>query len=592
MPSIEPPETSSSASPRKRARSPEAEDIGAKKLKVHEDSMGDSDDKTGETSHGKKDKRKRKRKKRRASVIQRVAVVAHGSETMSSSAEPGSFASTSIAVVKPPSPAEFVQGSSSTSTFAPVPLPLDATKALRSADPVASPDKAHLTQALSEKTEVRYNQCFVDAFACQSPVSLMQAIRAHEALLSTLIPSLTCQICVGLLHKPFALSPCGHVACYDCLRTWFTTPPADAPQPPPSPLWQKKTCPHCRAQVFERPAEVWSIKDMVSAVAKSGLAVGCAAAPPENSLPPEAVHDPWHNIFRKPRPAGAEGVHLPHLQDMIGGGAGDVGMYDHEDGVYRCIDCMHEIWQGTCSECGREYEGHQSDWDDESVDGDHGPGFLEAMLFGLGGMPHSPEPDLEHHHAEDEDELDHDLSDAESYEGSFIDDGDDHGSGDHARDRRGSPIIDISSGSENGSEARELGRGWRNKRRDVVSDEEEDVGRGARREGRIVVDSDVDEDELASDHGHAGDDTQSQHNSRAGLSEEDDGSIARPPRRLAHLLVYDSPSPIPGVTEEMYFDGHYERAYSNDGASTDDDEHYSEDEGDYDATYGIDYEDW
>ncbi|KAJ7764546.1 hypothetical protein DFH07DRAFT_811611 [Mycena maculata] len=196
-------------------------------------------------------------------------------------------------------------------------------------------------------------------------------VKKHETTLTQLNQSLTCQVCLDLLHKPYALAPCGHVACYSCLVAWFTSEPEENFGLP-----RKKTCPHCRATIKERPVEVWSIKDMVAALVKSGLVNGLSAGPappPVLPGPPQPAGaatppDPWHNIFRYPHrhprihPPPVNGGEPPSVEDM--------GMLDMEDGgVYRCLDCMHEIWDGVCTACQRVYPGH------------HHEGFEEGEMF-------------------------------------------------------------------------------------------------------------------------------------------------------------------------------------------------------------------
>lgn len=62
-----------------------------------------------------------------------------------------------------------------------------------------------------------------------------------------------------------------------------------------------------------------------------------------------------------------------------------MGMYDAEDGgIYRCLDCMHEIWGGECTSCHRVYAGHarfdQDNDDYDSEDGSDGEYFLGRRL--------------------------------------------------------------------------------------------------------------------------------------------------------------------------------------------------------------------
>ncbi|KAJ7835360.1 hypothetical protein B0H14DRAFT_2796663 [Mycena olivaceomarginata] len=292
-------------------------------------------------------------------------------------------------------------------------------------------------------------------------------LKKHETTLTQFNQSLTCQVCLDLLHKPYALAPCGHIACYNCLVAWFTAVPDEPHHYAP----RRKTCPNCRATIRERPVEVWNIKDLVAALLKSGLLPGLFPAPPPPPAlpgPPQpagAQPDPWHNIFRyphqhpmfQPPPPGA------HAES----GAEDMGMLDAEDGVYRCLDCMHEIWDGVCTGCQRAYAGHahahghhpfdDDDEDDESGYGggemfgeesDGGGGALDPLFWPhflpvgaipaliAGGAPGGPQwwggaGDSEDDDDDDDDEddvaLERAIREAEEEDGydSFIDDDDD-----------------------------------------------------------------------------------------------------------------------------------------------------------------------
>ena len=231
--------------------------------------------------------------------------------------------------------------------------------------------------------------------------NLAAELEVHKTLLNSMLPPLTCQICLFLMHRPFALAPCGHTACHTCLVSWFSSHPAQegqAPAPavpnaqvpanplpndivdnnnanpqnaplPPADLRaimrRKKTCPHCRAIVRERPAEVWAIKDMVLNVVKSGL-IDNELVPPtlqhELDTGEEVRGDPWTNIFPSARSVPLDGFQgLDEREHM--------GIIDLEDGgVYRCIDCAHEIEDGICTGCERIYPGHGWGSDSESDD--------------------------------------------------------------------------------------------------------------------------------------------------------------------------------------------------------------------------------
>lgn len=104
---------------------------------------------------------------------------------------------------------------------------------------------------------------------------------------------------------------------------------------------------------------------------------------------------------------------------------GVFGMYDAEDQVYRCLDCMHEIWGGSCSQCGRHYSGHDVDASDENASGEEHRArwsILPAMER-IMGWPHDNV----------------DESDG-SYESSFIDDDN--------WERRDNEAVEISSDND------------------------------------------------------------------------------------------------------------------------------------------------
>ncbi|KAJ3880774.1 hypothetical protein F5051DRAFT_149631 [Lentinula edodes] len=197
-------------------------------------------------------------------------------------------------------------------------------------------------------------------------------ISTHENAMSQVQQNITCQICLDLLYKPYALAPCGHIACYSCLMSWFSRPPdegADAYQPPI--YLRKKSCPHCRATVRDPPVEVWAVKNMVNSLVGTGLLVGIPPIPMSDGQPvasssngrqPGSGTEPskeglWKNIF------------YPHRDTLLSlASREDAGIRDDEDGgVYRCIDCMYEITGGFCTNCHRVYRAHRGiDFGDDS----------------------------------------------------------------------------------------------------------------------------------------------------------------------------------------------------------------------------------
>ena len=202
------------------------------------------------------------------------------------------------------------------------------------------------------------------------------------------------------MHKPFALAPCGHITCYNCLIRWFTATlnpnnsgsAIDNANPLPENidevqliinsaearrgtyLRRRKTCPVCRAAVLQRPVEMWGIKSMVATLVNSELTdLPLPIAPPNSTTPGEANNngdtnsDPWRHIFQ--RTNALNNVRHGLIQDQVD--REHMGMYDNEDGgIYRCIDCLHEIWGGVCSGCNRGYPGHRMDDDEDDEDED------------------------------------------------------------------------------------------------------------------------------------------------------------------------------------------------------------------------------
>ncbi|KAL0580443.1 hypothetical protein V5O48_001596 [Marasmius crinis-equi] len=129
----------------------------------------------------------------------------------------------------------------------------------------------------------------------------------HDELVSSLETTFQCQICMDLLSKPFALSPCGHVLCVTCLQDWFRKAPLSVddmdidPEDAEDPeylLTRQKTCPCCRAIITRRPAPVFLIKNAVEAVKKVKASADTAATTARRSESPLiGDEDPWEGLF-------------------------------------------------------------------------------------------------------------------------------------------------------------------------------------------------------------------------------------------------------------------------------------------------------
>ncbi|KAF7289123.1 RING finger domain protein [Mycena chlorophos] len=90
-----------------------------------------------------------------------------------------------------------------------------------------------------------------------------------EKVVQSIEASLQCTICIEVLNKPHILVPCGHTFCRDCLRQWFSSPPANEYEDedllgPEYHLHREKKCPFCRARVVRRPMPVYIVKEVTS----------------------------------------------------------------------------------------------------------------------------------------------------------------------------------------------------------------------------------------------------------------------------------------------------------------------------------------
>lgn len=274
------------------------------------------------------------------------------------------------------------------------------------------------------------------------------------------------------------------------LVRWFRAPPSHMQPPPvrlrahfdpndetmlrldsPMLLHKKKTCPQCRGIVREAPIEARELKSIAAALRSSGLSSEMNMSEGEESRVENAPTDPWKGIFNANEllqwAGNFRGGHMtegaaPRL---------DRGVYDPEDSVYRCRDCHHEIADGICTSCHRVYPGHlthirdfvpeddlwadftdEGDWDDEDdeMDADEllwgwdersieeTPEFAEGLnlLFGYDYGGRGPrrnnegsQRSLSDSNSDSQSEVGSPHSDDGSYEGSFIDDGDEEEDG-------------------------------------------------------------------------------------------------------------------------------------------------------------------
>ncbi|KAF8836835.1 hypothetical protein BDN67DRAFT_973689 [Paxillus ammoniavirescens] len=134
-----------------------------------------------------------------------------------------------------------------------------------------------------------------------SQVSKLQnKSKKSDEVIATVESNTQCQVCMELLLKPYALSPCGHVLCLTCLQEWFRQAPAVEDEmydndDPDYLLRRRKTCPCCRSNVRHRPIPIFMIKAIVAAVAKGKG--GSHAGGSSSSEPASSDLDPWEGLF-------------------------------------------------------------------------------------------------------------------------------------------------------------------------------------------------------------------------------------------------------------------------------------------------------
>lgn len=426
----------STSNAKKRAGSEDVEDTRHnKKIKVDGEPLSN-------LSMNAKDKKKKKKKKKRTSVV--VPEVEPPKERVKSksrtpSNKPASVKRETVTNGPVDDTKHMVQ------TEEPPPKPLHKGKGKAKSDSPTSqvPNPAVHSEVPVASGSGDSNVTLPDPIDHASEIARLKEqvtsqnilLQRHKAYLTQHQQALTCQICLDLMHKPFALAPCGHITCYNCLIRWFTALPNPNPagdaddnaNPLPENvdevqqivnsaearrgayLGRRKTCPVCRAAVLQRPVEMWGIKSMVATLVNSELMdlPPPPIATPNSTTPGGAnnngdrINDPWRYIFQRTS-ALNNAIQGPLAQDQAD--REHMGMYDNEDGgVYRCIDCLHEIWGAVCTGCNRGYPGHERDDDDDDDYSD-----FEGVPYLFRHDPHDWEVDAGDGHDQFWDEEDED----------------------------------------------------------------------------------------------------------------------------------------------------------------------------------------
>jgi len=169
----------------------------------------------------------------------------------------------------------------------------------------------------------------------------------HEAALNTLQHDidamrhlLTCQICHHFMYEPYALS-CGHTYCYSCLSQWLGDN-------------RKKTCPDCRAEIYQQPTPSYVIRELVLVFVS------------RNQLLPDGETSEEHNKLAKDE-ADIVAKDKANMDEKKGGlfrgtfkrNRPLTTLHDPSDNVERCPICHWEVEDGFCTNCGDSDSGDQ-----------------------------------------------------------------------------------------------------------------------------------------------------------------------------------------------------------------------------------------
>lgn len=204
-----------------------------------------------------------------------------------------------------------------------------------------------------------------------------QSLQALQTDIDAMRQIVTCKICHRLLYEPYSLA-CGHTYCYSCLSQWLVDS-------------RKKTCPDCRAAVYQQPTPSYLIRELVLVlVSRNELLPDGETTEEHNQYVKEeaelvakdrASTDPGTGgLFKGCFKRGARGYHGP--------------LHDHSDGVDRCPTCHWELQDGFCEQCGVVVDPHEhigfSDYDDDSLSDDDLDHELDAedaaAVFGADGQ--------------------------------------------------------------------------------------------------------------------------------------------------------------------------------------------------------------
>ncbi|KAG6898317.1 hypothetical protein C0992_011908 [Termitomyces sp. T32_za158] len=240
----------------------------------------------------------------------------------------------------------------------------------------AATDNKKQTKKQAKKVEELKAQVLVETLAKKEQETqvktLKEKIEQKEELITAIETSLQCQICMDLIHRPYALSPCGHILCLYCLQEWFRKAPPAPEDDDADPdefeddssyiLNRAKSCPCCRTVITQRPIPVFVVKAISTALDNYRATVEPGTSRRNRSPSPNS-DDPWKGLFYSTDDDDADSIEASE-EDETYENAMRWGLrvgFRREFG-HQLLEAFEEDRE---SETGSEFEVSQQDTDDD-----------------------------------------------------------------------------------------------------------------------------------------------------------------------------------------------------------------------------------
>ncbi|KAG6873515.1 hypothetical protein C0995_014783 [Termitomyces sp. Mi166 len=250
----------------------------------------------------------------------------------------------------------------------------------------AATDNKKQAKQQSKRVEELRSQVLAETLAKNEQETQVQTLKANiekkEELIASIETSLQCQICMDLIHRPYALSPCGHILCLHCLQEWFRKAPPAPEDNDADPdefgsnyiLNRVKSCPCCRAVITQRPIPVFVVKAIATALSKHRATVEPGASI-RNRTPSPTIEDPWKGLFYSTDDDDVDSIEASDEDevygDTIGWAVHGLQMGFRGELGHQLLEALEDVE----SETGSEFEGDEGlDMEEEEDIDDDGDG--------------------------------------------------------------------------------------------------------------------------------------------------------------------------------------------------------------------------